>query len=113
MNITPLSNTSPEQERAARLADDNGFDGSLFRNLTKEYAIFSLRWIQQLKKEIETLPKIIAVIEKHPKAEQGWHIENGQVFYNGADLQFPSGQIQEIMEKLVGLRLWLKIRRSS
>ena len=33
--------------------------------------------------------------------QKGWHIENGQVFYDGEDLGFPSGQIQEVFEKLI------------
>ena len=32
---------------------------------------------------------------------EGWHIENGQVFYNGNELQFPTGNIQEVLKKLV------------
>lgn len=93
--------TSPDEERIARLADKNGFDGSLFRNLTKDYEPLSIQSIRHLKKQIETIPQIIAKIEESDETDEGWHIENGQVFFNGTDLQFPAGQIQDVMQKLV------------
>jgi len=94
---------SPDAKRVARLADDNGFDDSLFRDLTGNIdpdptSPSSMRY---LRKKIQTIPRIIEKIEKSNKTEQKWHIENGQVFYDGTDLQFPSGQIQEVLKKLV------------
>lgn len=61
--------TSPDEERIARLADENGFDGSLFRHLTKDHEPLSLQSIRRLEKKIETIPRIIAKIEK--SAEKG------------------------------------------
>jgi len=96
-----LPATSEKAEQVARFADENGFDGSLYRNLIPTDNPLSLQATRQLHKQIETLPKIIANIEKADKSKQGWHIKNGQVFYNGKDLQFPSGQIQEVLKILV------------
>jgi len=59
-----IPTTSQNEERVARLADDNGFDGSLFRNLTKNDDPTSLQSIRHLEREIETIPRIIAQIEK-------------------------------------------------
>lgn len=56
--------TSPDEERIARLADKNGFDGSLFRNLTKDREPLSHKSIKRLVKQIETIPRIIATIEE-------------------------------------------------
>ena len=56
-----------DKEHAARLADANGFDGNLFRDLftSREWNGYKFRLLQrQLKKQIETIPKIIAEIEK-------------------------------------------------
>ena len=108
-DIVPASDDTPpitdeKAERAARLADDNGFDGNIFRNLWG-YGLEPAEWIlttsRYIRKQIATIPRIIAKIEKTDKTEQGWHIENGQVFYDGTDLQFPTGQIQEVLKKLV------------
>ena len=56
--------TSEEAEHVARLADDYGFDGSLFRNSTVNYHLGSVQHYNHLKRRIETIPKIIAAIER-------------------------------------------------
>ena len=62
---------SPEDEQAARLADDFGFDGSLFRNsspfnLYDDYQFWE-RWISKnIQKRIDIILRIIAEIEKPP-----------------------------------------------
>lgn len=61
-----LPTTDEKDERVARLADENGFDGSLFRNLTIFDDPTSLQSKRRLRKQIETIPKIIAAIEKPP-----------------------------------------------
>lgn len=98
--------TPPEDERVAYLADNNGFDGSLFRNLIPEPQEVDFdfsNWLKEAIKfsdsQINTTARIIAKINNTGKTEQGWHIENGQVFYNGTDLQFPSGRIQDFLKK--------------
>lgn len=93
--------TPPQDERAARLADANGFDGSLFRNLTPDDDPTSVYSMRHLRKRIETIPRIIESIEKSNSTKQEWHINNGQVFYMGEDLRFPTGNVQEVMKKLV------------
>ena len=60
-------NTSEDTEHAARIADGNGFDGNIFRNLfplrlSNELECWLLR--QRLKKQIKIIPRIIAKIEK-------------------------------------------------
>ncbi len=50
----------------ARLADENGFDGSLFRNSTIFNDPTSLQSKRHLIRQIETIDKIIATIEKPP-----------------------------------------------
>ena len=40
------------------------------------------------------------VISQH--TDEGWYIESGQVFYNGNDLCFPPGLIQEVLLFLIG-----------
>jgi hypothetical protein len=108
----PDSETPGVFERAARLAGQYGFDSSTFRNLipgppqdfeefTKNFEGWKKEQAEKIKKQIDTIPKIVEKIEKSDKAEQGWKIENGQVFYNGIDLQFPSGHIQDVLQKLV------------
>jgi hypothetical protein len=73
-DLTPVSDdtpiTSPEEERIARLADDYGFDGSLFRNLIHDPEPLSIQSIRKLAKRIETIPRIIAKIEKAIKVKQ-------------------------------------------
>ena len=62
---------SPEIEQIARLADDFGFEGSLFRNYSPfnfngDYQMWG-RWTSKnIKERIDTIPKIIAAIEKPP-----------------------------------------------
>ena len=61
----------PEDKRAARLADNNDFDGSLFLDLTtNDPNPTSLQSMRRLKKKIETIPRIIAKIEKSTKEAQ-------------------------------------------
>ena len=59
-----LPTTSPDAEHAARLADDNGVDGSLFRYIIPSdvQPIRQLR--RRLEKQIKIIPRIIAKIEK-------------------------------------------------
>ena len=65
-----LPTTSPDAERAARLADDNGFEGSLFRYLIPS-DVPSIRQLRRrLKKQVETIPRIIAKIEKSEEEGQ-------------------------------------------
>ncbi len=61
-----IPTTSPEAERVARLADDNGFDGNLFRCLLKgDDGPVSIPSISRyLYEQIETIPRIIAAIER-------------------------------------------------
>jgi len=51
-------------ERVARMADDYGFDGSLFRQLIPSDNPLSVQEARKLRKQIETIPKIIAAIER-------------------------------------------------
>jgi predicted DNA-binding transcriptional regulator AlpA len=51
-------------ERVARLADDYDFDGSLFRELIPPDDPLSVQEARKLRKQIETIPKIIAAIER-------------------------------------------------
>jgi len=67
--------TPPDSERVARLADDNGFDGSLFRDLTNNGDPTSLQSMKSLKKKIETIPRIIAKIEKAVETEHDETLE--------------------------------------
>jgi len=58
---------SPEAEQVARFADDFGFDGSLFRNSSlfdDDYQLW-MKWASKnIQKQIETIPRIIAEMEK-------------------------------------------------
>jgi predicted DNA-binding transcriptional regulator AlpA len=56
--------TDPEEEQIARIADDYGFDGSLFRREIRDRYPLSAESINRLKEKIEAIPKIIAAIEK-------------------------------------------------
>jgi predicted DNA-binding transcriptional regulator AlpA len=51
-------------EEIARIADKYGFDGSLFRELFPVEDPLSIRQAERLTKKIETIPRIIASIEK-------------------------------------------------
>ena len=62
--------TSPEEEMVARIADDNGFDGSLFRYLMKDDNPLSIESINRLRKKLKTIPRIIAKIEKEADNKQ-------------------------------------------
>ena len=59
--------TSDDEERCARLADQYGFDGSLFRNLFPLHPDhISEDWnvlLCRIEEKIETIPRIIAAIE--------------------------------------------------
>lgn len=60
-----------EEERVARLADDNGFDGSLFRAHlleTPRNNPLSREAIRQLAQKIEAIPRIIAKLERSKSA---------------------------------------------
>jgi len=61
-----LSSTDEKAERVARLADENGFNGSLFRGLAVDGDAISLRSLGRIHKQIETVPRIIAQINKSP-----------------------------------------------
>ncbi|MGD8744322.1 MAG: helix-turn-helix domain-containing protein [Candidatus Woesebacteria bacterium] len=61
-----LPKTDEKAERVAQLADENGFDGSLFRNSIPVDDPTSLQSMRRLTRKIETIPKIIAAIEKPP-----------------------------------------------
>jgi hypothetical protein len=61
-DVSPSSVTSADEERSARIADAHGFDGTLFRNLYREERLSIIEKI--LKKRIETIPRIIAAIDK-------------------------------------------------
>ncbi|OQA91384.1 MAG: hypothetical protein BWY26_01014 [Elusimicrobia bacterium ADurb.Bin231] len=63
--------TSSEAERVARLADEYGFDGTLYRNLIPDFDDnpTSLQSMRHLRKQIEVIPKIIAKIEKTIKTK--------------------------------------------
>ena len=53
------------QERVARLADANGFDGTLFRDyLFPGPPPLSVEAIRKLQRKIETVPRIIAKLEE-------------------------------------------------
>jgi hypothetical protein len=55
-----------EAERVALLADANDFDGSMYRDyLFPSDNPLSLQALRRLHKQIETIPRIIAEIEKH------------------------------------------------
>jgi predicted DNA-binding transcriptional regulator AlpA len=56
----------PEDETVARIAEEYGFDGSLYRDLTPFKNPFSVESIDHLKEQIETISKIIAEIENPP-----------------------------------------------
>ncbi len=64
----PLPTKDEKAERVARLADENGFDGSLFRNSTTFDDPTSLLSMRLLGKQNETIYKIIAAIDK-PRIE--------------------------------------------
>jgi len=100
-----LPRPDPEAERVACIADGVKVDGSIFMDLIPcpEYNFNEMqsRSIRILNKQIKTIGLILAKINNSDETKQGWHIENGQVFYDGKDLQFPSGQIQEVLQKLV------------
>ena len=51
-------------EEIARIADKYRFDGSLFRELFPVEDPLSIRQANRLKKQIETIPRIIAKIER-------------------------------------------------
>jgi predicted DNA-binding transcriptional regulator AlpA len=53
-----------EAEEIARIADKYGFDGSLFQELFPVEDHLSIRQAKRLTKKIETIPRIIAAIEK-------------------------------------------------
>ncbi|MFA5299347.1 MAG: hypothetical protein WC389_14250, partial [Lutibacter sp.] len=95
--------TGAKAERTARLADANGFDGSLFRNTipNNDDDPTSQPAMRHLKEQIETIPRIIAKIEESNSTERRWDIEKGKVFFNGDDLQFPTGKIQDVLKRLV------------
>jgi len=58
---------TPEEERIASIADYNGFDGNLFRSLTRgDNNPVSPRSMRLLREQKETIPKIIAAINKPP-----------------------------------------------
>lgn len=67
-DISPSENTSTDEERCARIADDYGFDGNLFRNLYREERLSIIE--KSLKKRIETIPRIIAAIEHYSTKKQ-------------------------------------------
>lgn len=54
-----------DTEQIARLADEFGFNGSIFRNdLPDDESALSVNSYKNLKEQITTIPKIIAAIEK-------------------------------------------------
>lgn len=55
---------NPEDERVARIADDYGFDGSLYRDIIVDDDLFSIQYAKRFRKKIDTIPQIIAAIEK-------------------------------------------------
>lgn len=63
---------SPDAKLVARLADYNGFDGSLFRDLTGDIDPdpTSASSMRHLRKKFQTIPRIIAKIEKSHEKEQ-------------------------------------------
>ncbi len=69
--------TSPDAERVARLADGYGFDGSLFRGLTgnDDPNPTSPRSMRYLQNKIETIPRIIAKIEREIKTKRDENVE--------------------------------------
>lgn len=61
-----LENPNLDIEQIAKLADNYGFDGSLFRNLSP-YDDFDLwmKWaVKNIQKQIDMIPRIIARIER-------------------------------------------------
>jgi predicted DNA-binding transcriptional regulator AlpA len=63
-DYTPV--TRPDDERVARLADENGFNGNIFRNLLKadDEPVNIEKMQRGIYKQIKIIPKIIAAIEK-------------------------------------------------
>ncbi len=60
------------EERVARLADANGFDGSLFRQYLLEgsdHDPLSLQSLHQTRRKIETVPRIIVKLEESEQDE--------------------------------------------
>lgn len=60
--IEDLSKPNAKAKRAAQLANDNGFDGGMFFKTVDDPT--SLQSIRNLSKQKETIPQIIAAIEK-------------------------------------------------
>ena len=55
-----------DTEQIARLADEFGFDGTIFRNdIPDDNSPLSVNSYKNLKEQITTLPKIIAAIEQY------------------------------------------------
>jgi hypothetical protein len=107
-DLEPLSDkdlpgVNSDLERIASLADCYGYDGNIFRvySLPQRELLSYEKTLKNLKQQIAILREIIVEINKIEQTKQGWHIKNGQVFYNGKDLQFPGGQVQEVLGKLV------------
>lgn len=105
----PYPTPSHDDECTRIIANENGFNGELFRDLipkSENDEVFNFPEWQKgfselLDKKIHTVADIITKLKNTDESKQGWHIQNGQVFYNGNDLQFPAGQIQEIIVKLI------------
>ena len=57
--------TAPEMEQVARIVDDAGYDGGLFRWLFKDNdAGWLTRSLRTLRRQIELLPRVIAKLEQ-------------------------------------------------
>lgn len=68
-DTTEVPETSPKDERVARLADDHNMDGSLFRYVHSH--VFDLNAdLRHARLQIETIPRIIAAIEKAEQQAQ-------------------------------------------
>jgi hypothetical protein len=61
--------TPPEAERAARLADKNGLDGNMFRELHADYEFNCLDKLRRIRKRIQLIPKIIVQLEQPPRKD--------------------------------------------
>ncbi len=67
-DVSPSENTSADEERCARLADEYGFEGNLFRNLFLNQSLSTIE--RTLRARIVTIPQIIIEIEKRQTSNQ-------------------------------------------